>query len=129
MDGATDVGRQFHIIFVLGFAQCVINLLYALVAMCFFVTGGFSLLKMASCLVCISGSITIAWMIYASVVIFSDEGQKCHDTYLEKSGQFIYVWLIIVYVCFGLLCCVSCMMICIITSNQKKRQQQSMTYG
>mmetsp|Transcript_41669 Transcript_41669/g.54881 ORF Transcript_41669/g.54881 Transcript_41669/m.54881 type:complete len:96 (-) Transcript_41669:93-380(-) len=80
----------------------------------------------ASGLVCISGSLTLAWMIFASIVVFGDTGQTCHDYgYLPKSYKFIYVWTIILYSFLSLLCCVSCMLLCIIRSNKKKKRREN----
>ena len=49
-------------------------------------------------------------MVYASVVIFSTSGDLCRGTYLPKSGQFIFVWLILLYCSMGLMVCCTCIL-------------------
>ena len=122
--GSKNVGKEFQIVFLTGFILCFINLAYAAVAVCFFMYAAKCMLSLASCLVACSGALTLAWMVYASIVIFSEEGQACsEDGFLPKSGQFIKVWLIIVYVCVGLICCCVCMFGCIITNNKKRQKR------
>ena len=64
---------RFKIIFMCGFMLCIINLAYAFVAMIFFMYEAKSMLNIASCLVGLSGALTIGWMIYASIVIFGED--------------------------------------------------------
>ena len=82
------------------------------------------MLGCASFLVGLSGLVTLIWMIYASLVIFGDKGMACKEKLLSQSGQFIYVWLIIVYCTFGLLCCCTAMLVCVMTNNRKKKRAQ-----
>lgn len=114
VDNSEDETKRFFVVFISEFCLCLINLLYASIGICYFMYASPKMLTAASSLVALSGILTLAWMIYASIVIFSDEGQLCKDTYAPKSGQFIYVWLILVYICFGLLFCIACMLACII---------------
>ncbi len=80
-ESSTDVGFEFFAIFLSGFTLCLINLLYAAVAIFYFMYANKKLLHAASCLVCMSGALTIGWMVYTSVVIFGDKGQLCRSTY------------------------------------------------
>ena len=118
-----DMSLRFKIIFICGFLLCLINLCYAFVALIYFMYEAKSMLNIASCLVGLSGALTLAWMIYASIVIFGEDAQLCEDL-MPKSTKFIYVWLILVYCFIGLLCCCSCMFICIVSSNKKKQKNK-----
>jgi len=77
------------------------------------------MLRISSFCVILSFFLTVAWMVYASIVIFSKSGQECMNTYLPQSGSFIFIWLIIVYVCLGFLTCVFCMLCGIMTCKAK----------
>ena len=115
----TDVSREYYIIYVTYFCLCLVNLMYTLVATYYLLYNKMRMI--ASGLVCVSGSLSLAWMIYASIVVFGDDGNACNDAgILEKSYKFIFVWLIILYVFLGVLCCCSFMLICIIRSKKKQ---------
>ena len=116
---STHVGGQFHIIFIGGFVNSLINLIYVAAGVIYIMYKQNALLKCSSGLVCFSGLLSLAVVIYASIVIFGERGQLCHDTLLKKSGQFIYVYTIMVYCSMGLLLCCGCMLCCVLASNKK----------
>ena len=118
-DDYKNMGLRYKIIFICMFLLCIVNLSYAFVSLIFFMYGSKFMLNIASCLVGLSGVAQIVWMVYASIVIFSEDSRLCEE-FMPKATMFIYVWLIIVYCFAGLLCCCSCMFICIVTSNKKK---------
>ena len=122
-DSSTDVGFEFFGIFLSGFILCCINLLYAALTVCYFMNASQKVLQMASCVLGLSGALTIAWMVYTSIIIFGEKGELCRENYATKSGKFIFVWLIITYCCLFILCCTICMLVCIIQSNKKKQSQ------
>ena len=74
-----NMGLRFKIVFICGFVLCFINLAYAIVALIFFMYEAKAMLNLASCLVGLSGVLTIGWMIYASIVIFGDDADLCKD--------------------------------------------------
>ena len=120
-DDYKNMGLRYKIIFICMFLLCIVNLSYAFVSLIFFMYGSKFMLNIASCLVGLSGVAQIVWMVYASIVIFSEDSRLCEaEEFMPKATMFIYVWLIIVYCFAGLLCCCSCMFICIVTSNKKK---------
>ena len=119
-----DVKHEFRITFITGFVLSIVNLLYACVCIMYFIWERQTLLRTASCCVIISFILTVSWMVYASIVIFSKSGQECMQTYLPKSGSFIFIWLIIVYVCLGFCLCVFCMLCSIMTCKAKSNSSQ-----
>ena len=119
------MGKQYHVLFILYFCLCAINLLYVSTAAHYFLSSSKKCLCLNSTLVCISGAFTLAWMIYASVMTWGDEGQKCDDEdLLPKSRMFIYVWLIVLYCGLGLMCCCACMMAVIVSNNKRKKAKR-----
>ena len=106
--GSSDVGNSFHIIFLIGFIVQCVTTVYILAGLAYVLTGTDSFLKGVSGLMCCSGLLSFGWIIYASIVIFSEEGQLCRETLLPKSGQFIYVYVIMFYSIIGLFCLCGC---------------------
>ena len=101
--------------------MCFLNILTSSAAGYYFFYANKKCLVFTKGLVCLSGLSTLAWMIYATVIIWGSYGTLCRDNdFLPKSGLFIYVWLVIMYVFLGIICCCACMMGCIISSNRKK---------
>ena len=122
----TDVSKAYFIIFVTYFCLCIVNLMYTAVATYYLLYDSRNMRMCASGLVCVSGSLSLAWMIYASIVVFGEDGKACDDAGIaEKSYMFIYVWLIIMYTGLGLLCCCSFMLLCIIRSNKNKKNREA----
>ena len=78
-------------------------------------------------LICAIGVYTLAWMAYASVVIFRKSGQLCKDSVLKQSGQFIFVYVIILYCTVGIMLCCACMFCCVVASNKKKERSYAAT--
>ena len=75
-----DLGRRYKVIFCCGIVLCLINLVYAVVAIVYFMVGAPCILKLNRCLVLISGLFTIAWISFASFVTFNDEeGPMCDE--------------------------------------------------
>ena len=119
------MGKDFRIIFICGFVMCIINLVYALMGILYFMWDSKQVMKFAQCLAFLSGLLYIGWIVYASIIIFSDASDECGDTYLPQSRKFILVWLIISYCALGVLCCVACMLVCIVANNRKKKKQKA----
>ena len=119
-----NVGYEYHVIFILYFCLCILNVLYTSTAAHYFFYHNKNVLICNSVLVCLSGASTLAWMVYASIINFGEHGQACDDAdLLSKSGMFIKVWLILLYCGLGVLCCIACMMMCIVNNNRKKAKR------
>ena len=123
VENSVNVSKYFYYAFLTGFVLSIVNLMYAGVCALYLLYEQKTMLKTASFCVILSGFLTISWLIYASIVIFSNSGQICMDSFLPQSGKFIYVWLIIVYVCIGffLLVCILCC--CIMARKAESRKQ------
>ena len=67
-----NVGQRYRICFVAGFALSVLNLIYAVFAMIYIAIESPKVLTFVKWLVGASGALTIAWMVYASIVTWSD---------------------------------------------------------
>ena len=82
------------------------------------------MLKIMKIMMAVIGVFTLIFMVYASVVIFSVSGQLCRETdgFLEKSGKFIFVYLILLYCTVGVMLCCGCMFFCVVLSNKKKKK-------
>ena len=108
-DDYTDVSNRYHIVLICGFVLSLINLLQ--VAFGFYIyknthekifyyeTGKKKFNKIMLCSMMTIAILTLAFLIFAGCVIFSNSGQLCRKdpSFLPKSGQFIYVWVILLY--------------------------------
>ena len=77
-----DVKKDFRIIFICGFVMCIINLVYAFMGILYFMWDSKQILKFAQCLAFLSGLLYIGWIVYASIIIFSDASNACADSLL-----------------------------------------------
>ena len=81
------------------------------------------MIKVMNGLICTIGVYMLAWMAYTSVVIFGESGQLCAENILYSSGEFIFVYLILLYCTMGVMLCCVCMFCCVVASNKKKKSQ------
>ena len=82
-DGYVNVSAEYHACFLMAFILTILNLIYGAIGVCQFMFGASrKMLIMFNCLVAVSGTCSLAWMVYASVVIFGDKGQVCKENYL-----------------------------------------------
>ena len=116
-----NVGQRFKIVFLCGFLLALTNLIYFVGGICIYLYQKFYMIKAMRFLIIIIGLFTLAWMAYASFVIFGDSGDLCRESYLPKSGQFIFVWLILLYCSMGIMVCCGCMFCCVVANNKKKK--------
>ena len=123
--GSVDIGRKFHLIFLVGFANYLINMFYVLAGGIYLSCKHSGLLKVASCILCVSGLMCLGWIIYAAIVIYGDEAQLCQDTLLPKSGKFIYYYTTITLVLMSIGCvfgvCCGCLSCCAVGSAMQVR--------
>ena len=78
-DNYTDVGKRYHTVFVCGFVLSLINLLKCAHDYHLYTLGKFTENKIILCTWMIVGNLTLALLIYASIVIFSSSGQLCRE--------------------------------------------------
>ena len=64
---------------------------------------------------------SIAWLIMGSVFRWREEGEVCSESYLYKSGKFLKVYLILMYVVLGLFGCCGVLACCVIGPTNQRR--------
>ena len=114
-------------VFISGLVLQLINIVYVCVGISICLYQRVCLIKVMNVLICAIGVYTLAWMAYASVVIFRKSGQLCKDSVLKQSGQFIFVYVIILYCTVGIMLCCACMFCCVVASNKKKERSYAAT--
>ena len=68
-----NVGGRYEAIFISGLILCVLNLAYAFVAIAYFMCPNRCMKTLMKLLFCSAGFLTLAWIIFASIVTFDDE--------------------------------------------------------
>ena len=104
-NGYYDVGKEFHIFFLMGFLLMLSQQVYTFFGVMFVMKKRHIYKKLAQITIGITGVATFIWMILGSVFRWRDAGQLCSETYLYKAGKFMKVYLIILYVVIPLFMC------------------------
>ena len=115
--------QRYRTVFIFGFVLSMVNLFYVAAGVCIYLYQKVYIVKIMNTMMVINGVFTLIFMIYASCVIFSESGTLCRDSnYLPKSGNFIFVYLILLYCTVGITLCCGCMFFCVVASNKKKKK-------
>ena len=114
-----DVGAEFHAFFLMGFLIMCSQLVYIFFGVLYLVRQRHPYKKAAQISILITGVCTFAWIIMGSVFRWRAAGQACSEDYLFKSGRFMKVYLILMYVVWPIFLCCG---ICAILADKKARQ-------
>ena len=96
-----------------------VSMFYSLAVFGYQATKSEVLAKAANFVSCIQGLVLLVWVIYGTMIRFSNEGKACSgafypyprekdDPYMWNTGTFMAVYIILVYACISLIFCCGC---------------------
>ena len=113
-----DVTSSMQHWFRIGMYIMLVSMFYSVVVFGYQATKSEVLAKAANLVSCIQGLVLLVWVIYGTMIRFSNEGKACSgsfyqgsgepDPYMWNTGIFMAVYIILVYVCIGLVFCCGC---------------------